>query len=116
MKKIGVAAVICAVCLAGFCEEAYARWSNATIKDEDNDVSYTISWDDYLYDGTGSYFMASVSTQSITARKGQSPSGRVTFLLRCRAKDDRYVYADFSKGIADKDCTNKVYRQSHFNI
>lgn len=108
MKKIGVAAVICAVCLAGFCEEAYAdSWKSTTITDEGSGVSYTMAWDSYIHGGTGSYFMASVSTQSITARKGLSPSGSVTFLLKCRAKDDRYVYADFSNRIADTNCTQK---------
>lgn len=101
MKKKLVVLLLCMLCIAAFCVPAYAwtSYSYDTLKDEDNNVSYSISYEDYLYDGTGSYFMASISSkENITARKGQSPSGKVTFLLRCRAKDDRWVHAELSWG------------------
>lgn len=108
MKKKLIALLLCMVCIVACCAPAYARTSYDTLKDEDNNVSYSISYEDYLYDGTGSYFMASISNkENITARKGQSPSGKVTFLLRCRGKDDRYVHAELSWGGADTDCTKK---------
>lgn len=95
------------LCITSLCTTAYAGCSNQTIKDEDNDVSYNLSYEDYLYDGTGNYFMASVSDVNIIARKGESPSGRVTFRLKCRNKDDRWVHAEFSWGGKDTDCTKK---------
>lgn len=99
MKKKLVMLLLCMLCIAAFCAPAYALTNDDKLVDGDNNVTYSISYGTHLFDGTGNYFMAYISSkENITARKGQSPSGRVTFRLTCRGKDDRYVYAELSWG------------------
>lgn len=121
MKKKLVMSLLCILCIVAFCAPAYAaKTLYDTIKDENNNVSYSISYGTYLYDGTGSYFMASISSkENITARKGQSPSGRVVFKLKCTGKDPKFVYADLTWGGADTDCTQKYtakYNSTHDHV
>lgn len=105
MKKIGVAAVICAVCLAGFCEEAYAS-NSTTITDKDNDVSYTLYYEYFIKDFSNVLWYFSITSANITARKGLPPAGTATRKATCLA-DDRYYTINFSNFSNDTDCTQQ---------
>lgn len=110
MKKKLIALALCMVCIAAFCAPAYA--ASQTITDGKNNVSYTLSYEgSYERPASGDMCFVSIESASITARKGQSPSGSVTRKVKIFNLDPYIDTFDISGGGADADCT-KTYTAS----